>query len=59
MTKSSKIGRTEGEGGVAIAELWGSVAGAHSLSATGLDVRLTDGALGVRHKVTLVCGALG
>ena len=46
MTKSSKIGGTEGEGDVGTARLWGSVIRAHFLSATGLDLRLTDGALG-------------
>ena len=59
MTKSSKMGGTEGEGGVGMAGLCGSVAGAHFMRATELDLRLTDGALGVRHKDPLICGALG
>ena len=37
--------------------LWGSVAGAHFLTATGLVLCLTDGALDVRHKDALICGA--
>ena len=49
----------EGEGGVGMAGLWGSVAGAHVLSATGLILRLSDGVLDVRHKDALICGALG
>ena len=59
MTKSFKIEGIEGEGGVGMAGLWGSVAGAYVLSATGLDLRLTDGALGVRHEDALIWGVLG
>ena len=59
MKTSSKIGGTEGEGGVDMAGLWGSVAGAHLLSATGVDLRLTDDALRVRHEDASIFGALG
>ena len=59
MTKPSKLGGTEGEGGLGMAGLSGSVEGAHVLSAMGLDLRLADGALGVRQKEALICGALG
>ena len=41
-----------------MAGLWGSIAGAHFLSATGLFLRLTDGALDVPHEDAFICGAV-